>query len=175
MFLRLMLVAIFTILPYKVLSDVYHHDTLRIIQWLTDNSKYEWSGEELPEIKFEDTEVMCEILFVEPPIPCDIGGYYNDDTNQIFIANEPTRHMVEEGYVESVLVHELVHYLQFINGEYKVVECNRELERDAFDLQDKYVTEFGLPEEHLNDPLFALMVSSCHMMHTSDTFPAGGG
>lgn len=163
MILRCFIIIMLFALPVK--AQVSWSDSARIITWLTDNSDYEWNGEPLPKVKFETIENMCITLFPEGvPDPCNIGGYYNDETNEIFIATTPTEHMVEERYEESVLVHELVHFLQKINGTYETIECRRGLEKDAFHLQDKYIDEFGLPEELHNDPLWALVMSSCPQM-----------
>ena len=38
--------------------------------------------------------------------------------------------MVEENFYEVVLIHELVHYLQYHSGYYDVVECKQQLESD---------------------------------------------
>jgi hypothetical protein len=69
--------------------------------------------------------------------------------------------MVEEGFVDVVLVHELVHFLQHNNGVYEIVKCRRELEKKAYKIQDLFVTENGLPDRQRPDPLFSLIASSC--------------
>ena len=93
--------------------------------------------------------------------PCDIAGYYDNRTDLIVIATTPTGGMVEENFYEVVLIHELVHYLQWHNGYYEVVECKQQLEADAFRLQDEYIDHMGYDPANKNNPLFALMASMC--------------
>lgn len=167
----------FILIGTAVVADINEADSIKIIDWLTENSKYEYNGEELPDVVFETIPDMCKVLYPNGvPDPCEIAGYYNNDTNTIYIADTPTTHMVEEGYKEAVLVHELVHFLQWINGEYDKVACRQELEKDAFKLQDQYIDEYGLPEENQNDPLFALLVSNCpELLWPTPGLTPGGG
>ena len=140
-------------------------DTDRIhkfINFIVDNTELEYNGEPVPSIHFATHEEMCAVLYTDPPSDCNIAGYYNDDLNQIWIATSPTKHMVAEGFQDVVLVHELVHFLQKINGVYETIECRKALERDAFAIQEQFVDEAGLPERQKPDPLFSLIVSACH-------------
>mgnify|MGYP001171970500 FL=1 len=136
---------------------------LEMIDFIEKNSDYKYDGSPLPTVHTATSKHMCKVLFVgEPPDPCHIAGYYNDDTNEIFIADKPTEHMHLKGFRESVLMHELVHFMQKINGTYETVDCKQALEGPAFQIQDKYTKENDhIHEKNENDPLFALMASSC--------------
>ena len=141
--------------------DWDHCKKIELIRFIEEHSELEYDGSPLPDIKIATQQEMCEVLFEEVPDPCHIAGYYNDDTNEIFIGDKPTEHMVEEGFYEAVLIHELVHFLQKINGVYETIECRAKLEADAFKIQDLYIDTVGIDETNKNDPLFAMLASMC--------------
>ena len=66
---------------------------------------------------------------------------------------------------QSVLLHELVHHMQFNNGVYDMVKCNGELEKLAYSLQDKWLREkynVTVNEVIGINELFMMLVSGCH-------------
>ena len=69
--------------------------------------------------------------------------------------------MVEDHFREVVLLHELVHFVQYHDGEYERAECKQALEIDAFELQDQWIDEQGIDPEQKNDPLFVVFVTMC--------------
>ena len=69
--------------------------------------------------------------------------------------------MVADRFQEVVLIHELVHFMQYFNGVYEQVACQQELEQDAFNVQDIYVKENNIDPRNAPDPLFAMIVSNC--------------
>ena len=147
---------------YATTDDVM----LDMIEFIEKNSKYEYNNEKLPYVQIRTIDELCQAVY--PPDvyesikdDCAIAGYYDHNLNAIFIADESGPYMVDEGFIETVLLHELVHYLQYLNGEDEKVKCMRELEIDAFLLQDDYVLHKGYPEEQRPDPLFAAIVSTC--------------
>lgn len=143
---------------------------LDMIKFIEQNSKYEYNDEKLPFIEIRSSDELCRSIF-EPDVyekikeNCNVVGYYNHHTNAIFISNSPGKYMVEEGFIETILLHELVHFMQLVNGEYDKVACKNELEVDAYILQMKYVDHVGYPEEQKPDPLFAMMTSVCPADH----------
>ena len=102
----------------------------------------------------------------KPHADCNIAGYFDHETNLIVISDTETEYMVEDHFYEVVLLHELVHFLQYYNGEYERAECKQALERDAFELQDQWIDEQGIDPEQKNDPLFVVFVTMCqpHLM-----------
>jgi len=140
---------------------------LDMIEYIEENSKYEYNNEKLPYIQIRTMDELCQAVY--PPgfyelvkDQCAVAGYYDHNLNTVFIADESGPYMVDEGFIETVLFHELVHYLQYLNGEHEMVQCQNALEADAFLLQDDYVQYKGYPEEQRPDPLFAAIVSSCN-------------
>ncbi|MCZ6803265.1 MAG: hypothetical protein O7D86_04845 [Proteobacteria bacterium] len=50
-----------------------------------------------------------------------------------------------DAYTRSVVVHELVHYLQDISGEYDEIDCNLHVkrEREAYSVQRQYLNKIA--------------------------------
>mgnify|MGYP001161087364 CR=1 FL=1 len=136
--------------------------TMEMINFITEHTGLEYNGEQLPEVHRHTQQQMCSVLYEgNPPDPCTVAGYYNDETNEIFISKTPTQHMVADRYHEVVLVHELTHYMQRINGVYETIRCRRALERDAWMIQDRWVIEHQIDEQQRPDALWAIVMSSC--------------
>jgi len=134
---------------------------LDMVEWITENSKYEYSGQKLPWVEVRTQQEICEVLFETPPQPCPALAYYDDTINAIFLSPDPIGGMVQEKFIEVILFHELVHFLQYVNEEHKNVECLNALERDAYKLQDAYIEEMGWPDEQRPNMLFAYVISAC--------------
>lgn len=140
---------------------------LGIIDYIAENSKYEYHGEPLPFIEFVTADEACRKVFTpegyekiiaEEGTCTRIAALYDNTMNVIYMNED--RLELEDGY-ESTLAHELVHYLQYINGEDKKVQCFRAMERDAYKLQDKYIVDHELNPETRPNLLFAHLISMC--------------
>lgn len=147
-------------------SAEYDTTMLDMIDYIETNSKYTYNKEQLPLVKFKSIDELCRDVYTPETYEqvkddCSVAGYYDDDNNVIYIADEPTPHMLEQNYVEVVLFHELVHYLQYLNGEDERVPCMNQLEKDAYLLQNQYVEDMSYPEEQKTDLFFAMVVSTC--------------
>ena len=73
--------------------------------------------------------------------------------------------MTDDRFMEVVLVHELVHFLQYHDGTYEKVDCRQNLEMPAYEVQDAYIELHGIDDEQKADPLFALISSMCPNQH----------
>ena len=135
-----------------------------MLAFISDVTEYENKGYPLPEIVIVNAKDVCEGAYMremDDVEDCDIAGYYNDDTNTIFIRDTPTRYMSEDRYQEVVLVHELVHFLQKFSGTYETIECKQALETDAYNVQSLYIDLMGIDEKNKPDPLFAIISAMC--------------
>ena len=65
-------------------------------------------------------------------------GLFQHDKDIIYIADTID---LESIYGQSILLHEVVHFMQFSNNLHKDVMCQRELERLAYELQRVYLIE----------------------------------
>lgn len=147
-------------------SADYTNTMLDMLEYIETNSKYTYNNEQLPEIAFKSIDELCKSVYTPETYEqvkndCSVAGYYDNDNNVIYIADEPTPYMVEQNYIEIIIFHELVHYLQYLNGEDKVVPCMNQLEKDAYLLQNQYVEDMNYPEEQKTDLFFAMVVSTC--------------
>ncbi len=138
------------------------HDMIEFIESYTE---LEYDGSELPSIHIVSEKQVCQNVYVPPRDVCDVAGYYDHANNNIFITDKPTKFMVDDRYHEVVLVHELVHFLQYTNGIYETIECKQALERDGFMIQDRYVEENNIDPQNAPDALFALVASMCPSMN----------
>ena len=148
--------------------------TPNLIDFIEDNTLYEYEGWEYPEIVIQNQKAICNVVYVPPRDECDVAGYYNENNNTIYIRDEPTQHMVEDRFFEVVLVHELVHFLQWHDGTYDIVPCRKKLEEHAFEVQDKFVKTQGIDPQQAPDPLFSLLVSQCQDQGSPYFAPGGG-
>ena len=150
-----------------------NHTVESMVQWIVDNSRFEYHGDPYPQVMRKDPIEVCETIYpdVERHDDCNIAGYYDHDLNIIVISNKVTQHMVEDHFREVVLVHELVHFVQYYDGEYERADCKQALEIDAFELQDKWIDQQGIDPEQKNDPLFVVFVTMCdrHYIPTGNT------
>jgi len=138
---------------------------LEMIDFIVERTDLEYNGESLPSIEIKTPQQLCEDVYSVAVLAemetCSIAGYYNDHTSVIIISNTPVGNMVLTGFFEVVLIHELVHYLQFLNNVHLKVECRQKLEADAYRIQREYVEHMGLPVEQKPNPLFTLFASMC--------------
>ncbi len=136
-----------------------------MIDYITEVTDLEYNGYPLPNIYVEEEKLICEGAYFEPRETCDIAGYYDDEKNNIHIRDTPTLYMTEDRFQEVVLVHELVHFLQYHNGRYNEVECRQNLEELAYEVQDKYIDLQGIDPTQKVDGLFAIISSLCPHKH----------
>jgi len=73
-------------------------------------------------------------------------GLYNHKNNTIYLSDIVD---IKTRFGKSVLLHEVVHYLQYQNGVYETAECVAENEKLAYKIQNSYLTE------HKVDQLFS--------------------
>ena len=149
--------------PSMVYSAHSHMTVQDMVTWIESNSRYEYHGQQLPRVERYTPEQVCAATYPdkEPHADCNIAGFYDHETNLIVVADSVTEYMVEDHFFEVVLLHELVHFLQYYDGEYERAECKQALEIDAFDLQDQWIDEQGIDPEQKNDPLFVVFVTMC--------------
>ena len=70
-----------------------------------------------------------------------LEAIYAADLNTIYLGEKVD---IETEYGRSVLVHELVHFLQNVHGHHTKVSCGQALEKDAYFTQGDYMREHDL-------------------------------
>lgn len=141
---------------------------LDMIDFITERTDYVYNGERLPYVELKSIDEMCRTVYTQEILDsiggvenCAVLAYYDNTIDAIYISDTVPEDIPAEGFYEMILLHELVHYLQDINGAYGEVRCLGELERDAYKMQEEYVEFMGYPEEHIPNALFVFMVSTC--------------
>ena len=140
------------------------------VQWIVDNSDFEYNGEELPTVK-RIPEDWLEIYAYGDQAVADaerkgnvlpnVLALYDNKSNQIIL---PEGFDLNDFSKHHIIVHELVHYLQNINGEYDTEQakrCIQSLEPEAYRLHTKWMDEVDHPAERPNELFVALLTMSC--------------
>lgn len=120
---------------------------IRGIEFITQNSALEYAGEALPDVTLITEEELqlrshspqALIAAAKEDRPLDrVSAFYDQEANQIFLA-------APNSIDGPTLIHELVHFLQNINGKNDTFADHRIcLEADAYDLQAAWQTEQGV-------------------------------
>lgn len=137
------------------------------IDWITANSDLEYNGEPLPDVVTVDyalLEIMtygdqqvAQAEYENQELP-EVQGIYNHLAHEIIFPDT-----VNPWEQEDVLVHELVHVLQYMNRE--PPDCIRSWERQAYDLHWQWVEETGFDAEEPNWLFVYMLEMSCQDMH----------
>jgi len=154
------LVAIF-------ISTQKPHPFDKHIEWITENSEFEYNGEAYPSISYHShndlqilaygSEKIREAEITKKPIP-SIKALYNHKTNSLMFLEGMDIAADETAYI---VVHELVHFLQNTNGVTAQTECITSLEQRAYVLQAEWQEEHNHPGPYPNFLFVRLLVSSC--------------
>lgn len=96
----------------------------------------------------------------EPRPDSGIVAIYNNKLKEIMV---PKWFDIDRISHRSILLHELVHHVQYENEYNEEVQCKAELEKQAYDLQDKWLKENKavLPEGLQIGPLLRYTVTTC--------------
>ena len=113
---------------------------LSLIVWIGANSEYEVDFPQ-PIVVMTTQHNMCELFGISDKFLCEISGlkgFYNEDMT-IYLGTDFDQN---DSHHVSRLLHELVHYVQYKNGEDYL--CRGNLEVEAYDLQDEWRKDQGL-------------------------------
>ncbi len=111
-----------------------------LLSWTVNLSSYPHPGE-APELLYKPHQFFVEIACGGHE-KCDAVAWYNDN-GIIFLDDRLLGNT--DAYTRSVVVHELVHYLQDISGEYDEIDCNlyAKREREAYSVQRQYLNKIA--------------------------------
>tara|TARA_A100001011_G_scaffold357940_1_gene403251 strand:+ start:167 stop:586 length:420 start_codon:yes stop_codon:yes gene_type:complete len=111
---------------------------------------------ELPSVVFLPQETMEQMFYGDNEYePDSLHGMYNQDTDTIYLPDDWDR---KSPWDMSVLVHEMVHYLQDMNN--MKFNCSNEMEKMAWPIQQFYLKKAHNYEWDY-DKLWFLVVSNC--------------
>ena len=113
---------------------------LSLIVWIGANSDYDVDFPQ-PIVVMTTQHNMCELFGISDKFRCEVSGlkgFYNEDIT-IYLG---TDFNADDPHHVSRLLHELVHYVQYQNGNSYLCRGNMEIE--AYDIQDKWRKDKGL-------------------------------
>ena len=124
--------------------------------WLGANTPLD-TNHDIPKILFLSQDKMEKLYYVQEQDshPNKLHGLYDTDKDTIILLDTWDR---RKPWDMGVLVHEMVHYLQDVNGI--KFSCVNEMERDAWPIQKKYLKEMHDFEWNY-DELWYFVISTC--------------
>ena len=107
-----------------------------------------------------DSVCISDTEDVESNKVTNVLALYNNETKEIYL---PSYFDMNNLAHRAILLHELVHHLQYNAGYNKKVRCPGLLEKQAYDLMDVWLAENNtkMPEELEIGPLLRFTVTSC--------------
>ena len=136
--------------------------TIALLMWISSHTPMTYDGSHFPNVAAVPHEQLVHILY-EGDVPqgldletVSVAGLYNFRDGNIYLLEDEGLTTIEG---QAVLIHELVHYLQYYHGIDKQVGCMRELESAAYAAQAEFLAQHG-KESPFND-MHVLLVSAC--------------
>ena len=127
-----------------------------LLSWAVANSGYEMPAQS-PAIEYRDQSFFTAEACPVGAVHCTTRGFYADGTNTIILHEE--HRDLGDVRARALLVHELVHYLQDLSGDWGEKTCRSWVAREhqAYRLQLLYMVHEGAnPFSHAMPPLGAI-------------------
>lgn len=128
---------------------------LSLMAWLHFHTGYDIDLEP-PNITITEMANLCQVYGLDPSADCEamkLMGFYNErHTIYLYAGFEAS-----DATDQSRLLHELVHYVQWHNGE-QIEGCWGQLEAAAYRLQDQWRVEQGMKKQA--DPFRLVMMEA---------------
>jgi len=92
----------------------------------------------------------------------EILALYNHITKEIYLPSYFNKNNMGH---KAILLHELVHHMQYLSGYNKKVYCIPMLEKQAYDLMDLWLVENNavMPEDLKIGPLLRFTITTCEV------------
>ena len=131
---------------------------LELIGWVTENTDYKYNNEPLPEVLFvtpEDLNILYYGHFKEDST--EIYGIYDYRIDTMFLRKD-----FDVNKQKDILLHELIHYMQDINGTLNEDSCKGDNEFEAYSLTADWQEEYNYtPSVEVNQLFIFMMAASC--------------
>jgi hypothetical protein len=130
-----------------------------LIHWIA--AKTGWTVREAPPIRFVPKATLAK-MFSEASTKLHVEALYSERDHSIYL---PDGWRADNLRRRSILLHELVHHLQYLN--HAKVTCKSEYEFQAFQLQVSWLGDQGVddPFDLIGlDPLWLMMLKECDEM-----------
>ena len=135
-----------------MLKEVVSPETIAyLLSWAVFYTGYPMPAQ-LPIIEFVPHSYFVRRICYNldtPESPCIIQGMYDDNIDGVIFLDEVFKDKIN-GFTKSIIVHEMVHYLQDMTGDWKEIKkwqhdirCQerRYRQREAYMAQDKYMLD----------------------------------
>ena len=118
---------------------------LSLLTWISVNTPLAYDGAPLPELVRASENQLTHMSFhgeLPQGTKADrsVVGVYLPEEHNVYLSNDVDLATVEG---RAVLLHELVHYLQYENGLHKTAQCIAQLEQTAYAAEAKYLLQRG--------------------------------
>ena len=113
-----------------------------LLGWINSHSSFNYDISKIPEIKKVSARKIAEVAFggelpkAINPKSLQIFGLYNFNEKAVYLLDSID---IETNEGKGILLHELVHYLQYQTGIDNNVKCKNELESLAYVLEAKFL------------------------------------
>lgn len=140
--------------------------TVALLMWIGSHTPLAYDGSHAPGVVRVHHDELVQILYQDDrPRDIDVdnvsvAGLYNFKDGNIYLLDSVDVSTVEG---RAVLVHELVHYLQYHHGQDKSIQCMRMLEPQAYRTQADYLDQHGKTSPF--NELHILLASQCSPMY----------
>ena len=117
-----------------------------MFNWINQHSSFDHDVSMMPEIKKVSAKKIAEVAFggtlpqAVDPLKLQIYGLYNFNEGAVYILDSLDMKS-EQG--KGILLHELVHYLQYQYNQDENVQCKNELESLAYILEARFLQSHG--------------------------------
>ena len=129
---------------------------LALFLFISTETDYNTNNLEVPEIRFlPQVELDAQYTKESSPPGNELFAFYDLKSDIIYLRDSWNIH---SPWSKSVLLHELIHYVQDKNNI--AFECTAEMEQQAWPLQKKYLRIYhGVTWDY--DKLWHLLISTC--------------
>lgn len=143
---------------------------LTLLLWINQHTHFEYDAKNgLPTVAAADQITLAQLIidddaefrrnrntFSFQNFANQLEAVYDHDRQRILVSS---RIEWDSPYGRSVLVHELVHFIQYQQGEHDQTACLNALEKDAYEVQALYMETHGIPKNF--DKLTVALRSMC--------------
>lgn len=139
-----------------------------LLVWINHHSVFDYDpARGLPEVKTVEVNALIKGAF-RGGVPAYVSGQelermkktlvaiYNHDERTVYVS---AAFDLNAPFGKSVLLHELVHFVQFETGIAETAPCRNALEKDAYRLQKIFMAELGIQPQF--DDFTVAMRSAC--------------
>ena len=129
---------------------------LTLLLWINQNTQFDYNAANgLPTIEAADQMTLAELMIDDDAefannrhtvsfqnFVNQLEALYDHDQDRILVS---ARIDVNSPYGRSVLIHELVHFIQYRQGAQDQVNCLNALEKEAYETQALYMAAHDIP------------------------------